>query len=308
MSSQSDESIKTKAADLRQRLGLEGQYAPNLVEVLQKLASFNPRIRMVLVPDPKLPLVEARAEPNTRTIYLRQSVFDDLKRADPRARWTVAHEIGHVILKHKGVNFRATGKSFVVAVEKHQEREAQIFAAEFLAPTNLIARYRSTDEITQRFHVTPEVAKIRLETLSRSTDGGPLEALDSSSSELTTFSLEHLPPSPDFRAHAAALSSLTEHGYTESEIFKFVAPKRTLARRRAANELLTTDETDRALRLKRIASQAKKVFGNPDKASRWLRKPKRELKGETPLAYLASEVGARVVEEMLHRIEYGIFA
>ena len=36
--------------------------------------------------------------------------------------------------------------------------------------------------------------------------------------------------------------------------------------------------------------------------------PKRALQGETPLAYLASEAGARVVEEMLHRIEHGMFA
>jgi uncharacterized protein (DUF2384 family) len=50
------------------------------------------------------------------------------------------------------------------------------------------------------------------------------------------------------------------------------------------------------------------VFGEPEKAHRWLRKAKRELKGETPLAYLASEAGARIVEEMLFRIEHGIFA
>jgi putative toxin-antitoxin system antitoxin component (TIGR02293 family) len=50
------------------------------------------------------------------------------------------------------------------------------------------------------------------------------------------------------------------------------------------------------------------VFGDPAKAQRWMRKPKRSLVGETPLAYLASENGARVVEEMLRRIEHGIFA
>ena len=84
-------------------------------------------------------------------------------------------------------------------------------------------------------------------------------------------------------------------------------PKRTLARRKAG-EPLTVEETDKALRLERIAVQAERVFGDAEKAHRWLRKAKRELKGETPLAYLASEAGARTVEEMLFRIEYGIFA
>ena len=50
------------------------------------------------------------------------------------------------------------------------------------------------------------------------------------------------------------------------------------------------------------------MFGAPEKAHRWLRKAKRELAGETPLAFLASEAAARVVEDMLHRIEHGIYA
>lgn len=85
-------------------------------------------------------------------------------------------------------------------------------------------------------------------------------------------------------------------------------PKRTLARRRADNELLTVEETDKALQLGRIATLAEKVFADPVKAHRWLRKPKRSLSGDTPLAYLASENGARIVEEMLGRIEHGIYA
>lgn len=110
------------------------------------------------------------------------------------------------------------------------------------------------------------------------------------------------------RAKPAVLGDLARHGYSEDEIFALVVPKRTFARRKAANEPLTIEETDKALRLERIAVQAERVFGDPEKAHRWLRKAKRELKGETPLAYLASEAGARVVEEMLFRIEHGIFA
>lgn len=104
------------------------------------------------------------------------------------------------------------------------------------------------------------------------------------------------------------LAALARHGYSEDEVFALVVPKRTLARRKAANERLTVEETDKALRLERIAVQAERAFGDPEKAHRWLRKAKRELRGETPLAYLASEAGARVVEEMLFRIEHGIFA
>lgn len=113
---------------------------------------------------------------------------------------------------------------------------------------------------------------------------------------------------PLARLDIAALGELADHGYSEDEIFALVVPKRTLARRKAAHERLTVEETDKAQRLARIAVQAERVFGAGEKAHRWMRKPKRELNGETPLAYLASEAGARVVEEMLFRIEHGIFA
>jgi len=120
--------------------------------------------------------------------------------------------------------------------------------------------------------------------------------------------VDELPLAPAVRARADVLAELARHGYSEDELSRLVVPKRTLARRRANDELLTVEETDKALRLKRIATIAEKVFGDSAKAQRWLRKPKRGLGNETPLAYLASETGARVVEEMLGRIEHGIYA
>lgn len=113
-------------------------------------------------------------------------------------------------------------------------------------------------------------------------------------------------PAP--RVLPEAVSSLAASGYSEAEIFELVVPKRTLARRQAKREPLTVEETDKALRLARIADLATRVFGDEEKAHRWLRKPKRALNGRAPLAFLASETGARTVEQMLHRIDHGIFA
>jgi putative toxin-antitoxin system antitoxin component (TIGR02293 family) len=67
-------------------------------------------------------------------------------------------------------------------------------------------------------------------------------------------------------------------------------------------------ETDKAWCLDRIITLAHRVFGNPYKAHRWLRKPKNTLNGATPLDFAASETGARTFEEMLYRIEHGMFA
>nr|GAJ31140.1 hypothetical protein BDOA9_0103140 [Bradyrhizobium sp. DOA9] len=109
-----------------------------------------------------------------------------------------------------------------------------------------------------------------------------------------------------FRIEPAALKRLAN--YSDDEIHALVVPKRTLARRLSDGEPLTVEETDKAVRLARVDRLAANVFGDAAKAHRWLRKPKKALGGETPLAYLATEAGARVVEEMLHRIDHGILA
>jgi putative toxin-antitoxin system antitoxin component (TIGR02293 family) len=70
----------------------------------------------------------------------------------------------------------------------------------------------------------------------------------------------------------------------------------------------SAEETDAALRLDGITTLADRVFGNPSKAHRWLRKPKYTLNGATPLDFVASEKGAQTVEQMLYRIEHGMFA
>lgn len=116
------------------------------------------------------------------------------------------------------------------------------------------------------------------------------------------------PVAPAVRLLPEELSELAQHGYSEAEISALVVPKRTLARRRARNEPLTVEESDKVLRLRRIAVYAEHVFGDPAKAYRWLRKPKRALNGETPVAFLASEAGARAVEGMLVRIDHGMAA
>jgi putative toxin-antitoxin system antitoxin component (TIGR02293 family) len=52
--------------------------------------------------------------------------------------------------------------------------------------------------------------------------------------------------------------------------------------------------------------RAEKALGDAEKAGRWLRKPNRALGGTRPLDLLASDVGARMVERALTRIEHGV--
>lgn len=83
---------------------------------------------------------------------------------------------------------------------------------------------------------------------------------------------------------------------------------RTFKRRKQAAQPLEQDESDRLLRVVGIVAAAGEVFGNADKAQRWLNRENRALDGETPLGMADTDRGARAVEALLGRIEHGIAA
>jgi len=85
-----------------------------------------------------------------------------------------------------------------------------------------------------------------------------------------------------------------------------IAP-RTFQRRQEQDKPLSATETDRVMRIARVASQAERVFGSTDKARRWLSRENRML-GAKPLDMLASDAGAHDVEAELNRIDLGDFA
>jgi putative toxin-antitoxin system antitoxin component (TIGR02293 family) len=84
-------------------------------------------------------------------------------------------------------------------------------------------------------------------------------------------------------------------------------PPRTLARRKQERRL-HPGESDRLFRLARIAAQASEVLGGDEKAGRWLHNPNRALGGKPPLDLLDTDLGSRQVEEVLGRIEYGVYS
>ena len=95
---------------------------------------------------------------------------------------------------------------------------------------------------------------------------------------------------------------------TPDELYRLVIPRRTLDRRRVEKQALTVDEADRLLRVVRAAVGALEALGDSEKARVWLRTPNRALRGEAPLDLLATDIGARMVERVLGRIEHGVYS
>jgi putative toxin-antitoxin system antitoxin component (TIGR02293 family) len=83
--------------------------------------------------------------------------------------------------------------------------------------------------------------------------------------------------------------------------------KATLHRRKAERRLEPA-ESDRALRFARLLGKAVTVFGGLEEARHWLTSPQFGLNGAVPLTYAGTELGAREVENLLGRIEYGVYS
>jgi len=85
-------------------------------------------------------------------------------------------------------------------------------------------------------------------------------------------------------------------------------PERTLARRKRDGRL-NPDESERLVRVVRVYELAVDLHeGDADAARTWLSSPKRALAGKTPYEMLDTEIGAREVENLVGRLEHGVFS
>ncbi len=103
---------------------------------------------------------ESLTYPDEKTIKIPQSVYVAAVDGDCRARFTLAHELGH-LLKHKEMTggVFARGNDSIPAY-RDPEWQANTFAAELLSPADLV-KGMSIEEIVEKFGVSHECAYIQ---------------------------------------------------------------------------------------------------------------------------------------------------
>ena len=112
-----------------------------------------------------MPDVEALTNPDAMTIILREDTYDALCNSNHpkfrRARFTVAHEIGHLFL-HEG--FALARGAIQHEHYEDSEWQADTFAAELLMPTEECLGL-TIEEIQAKFLVGYKAAKYKFESL-----------------------------------------------------------------------------------------------------------------------------------------------
>jgi len=97
-------------------------------------------------------------------------------------------------------------------------------------------------------------------------------------------------------------------GVALEELVEFgVIPRRTWTHSKQ-NQRFTPTQSARLARFFRVQQKAKDTFGSEEKAMHWLKRPTKPLRNNAPVDLLDTEEGARLVEDLLTRIDHGIAA
>jgi putative toxin-antitoxin system antitoxin component (TIGR02293 family) len=80
---------------------------------------------------------------------------------------------------------------------------------------------------------------------------------------------------------------------------------RTIRDQRKKLARLSSENTEKLVRIARVQHQARKIFSTNEAVSGWLRSPAPALEGAHPIDLLDTDLGAREVENVLNGIAYG---
>ncbi|MDD3576322.1 MAG: DUF2384 domain-containing protein [Halothiobacillus sp.] len=96
-------------------------------------------------------------------------------------------------------------------------------------------------------------------------------------------------------------------GVEPNSLLSAIGVRGGTAHRRQKAAVLKPDESDRLYRLMRITALAERVVEDSGKAKEWMNRPNRALGGVTPLSLLDTEAGAEAVEDLLNRLDLGVY-
>lgn len=99
-------------------------------------------------------------------IKIREDVYDNACNGNGRDLFTIAHEVGHLLL-HSEQNIQQLARTNNEPIKPYEnpEWQADTFAAELLMPRGKITEYDTAFSVASRFGVSYTAAKVRLSKL-----------------------------------------------------------------------------------------------------------------------------------------------
>lgn len=153
-------SIRKDVFKLRRQLGLNKESYIDIVTLLELvLPVVDPEFVLIPVEDKELMGRYAETRPEEHAIYVKQSVYHAALRGGGWARMILAHELGHYMYHDsKSVAYAYKSRSERISPDIDPERQADIFAAEFLAPSGEL-KGMTPKQVQDAFGVSAAAAK-----------------------------------------------------------------------------------------------------------------------------------------------------
>lgn len=154
--------IRNEANHVRTVLGLN-QRKINMIPLLEFiLPKFLPSFVYEIVPREYMGVDEARTYPDKHAIYIREDVYLAATNEDRRAQFTLAHELGHLVMHgNLGKSSSYARNSLGHQVFEDSEWQADTFASEFLMPYTEAKMCINSTEIYEKFGVSKSAAETR---------------------------------------------------------------------------------------------------------------------------------------------------
>lgn len=135
-----------------------------IVPLLEALSSpsedGNVVVNMYVQPDSEMPSEYAFFSPSDNTLHIRESVYEGACNNNGRDRFTLAHELGHILLHGvEGIEYPRSGQA--IPAYRDPEWQANTFASMLLMPRSKI-RGMSTEEVMRKCGVSRQAAEIAL--------------------------------------------------------------------------------------------------------------------------------------------------
>jgi Zn-dependent peptidase ImmA (M78 family) len=127
-----------------------------------------PDFSLIQRPDDEMDGIEGYTAFSPPMIALPDTGYFDLIAGKPRARWTAAHELGHLFLHEATTKHRDTASvanQIIGHAYNSAEWQANRFASEFLMPEHVVSEFTSAEEIARNCQVSLQAARFRLDEI-----------------------------------------------------------------------------------------------------------------------------------------------
>lgn len=143
--------------NLRKSLNLENELYFPIVAFIELLPMIDNNFNYEIVGINEMKTMYGNTNTTTKTMYIREDVYNGAVQKNPRHRFTLCHELGHYIIHYPQNISYARGN---VPIYRNPEWQANVFAAELMAPYNLIKNL-SIDDIVNKCMISYSVASIQ---------------------------------------------------------------------------------------------------------------------------------------------------